>query len=116
MKSCTPSDLTALINQCNGTEKYWKNWLGLIYTDGVKAVCEMAGSYWLLDVIASYNRKEEFQVWTLEVKEDNSAVVTMKEDSHLKAKVRQEIPYTDFPVGKWSFWMENGVLILPSEH
>jgi len=37
-----------------GTENYYKHFLGGVYTDGMKHVCETCGSYWLMDVVFSH--------------------------------------------------------------
>ncbi|MCX6771365.1 MAG: hypothetical protein NTX79_04895 [Candidatus Micrarchaeota archaeon] len=72
--------------------------------------------FWLLDAIFSYSRPEPFQLWELTVKHNKSAVLTMKEDSNLEAKVMQEIKWTDFPEGKLKLYVCDGVLLLPSEY
>lgn len=77
-------------------------------------VAEKSGAYWLIDAVFSYARKEPFQLWELDVK-DSKANLTMREDSDLEALVNQEIEYTDFPEGKWKFYLENKVLMLPGE-
>jgi hypothetical protein len=79
-------------------------------------MAERGKAYWLIDAIASYRRKEPFQVWSLEVAEDKTAVLQMKEDSDKPSLVRQEIPFTDFPLRKIEFFLIDGVLILPSEY
>jgi len=101
--------------QCYGSMNLFKNKiLCFEYTDGVKFLWESCDAYWLLIAIASYRRKEEFQIWELKV-DNGSAVLTMKEDSNRRAKVRQEIPLTDFPLDGIKLYLENGVLCLPSE-
>ena len=101
--------------QSNGTGNWYKHWTGAgTYTDGVKAIADAVGGYWLIDAIYSYNRKEEFQLWVLDVS-DGKAVLTMREDSDLKPLVTQNISFTDFPTGKWEFYLENHVLCLPME-
>ena len=42
------------------------------------------------------------------VNKDKSAVLTMKEDSNTPELVRQEIPYTDFPLDNIKFYVELG--------
>ena len=100
------------------TEKYYfmptAPWMK--YTDGVKYLATNADAYWLLTAIASYQRKEPFQVWRLEVNEDKTAVLTMREDTGEPVLVEQEIKYTDFPLKEIKLWLINGVLILPSEY
>ena len=109
-----------------GTEGYIKHALNrnLVFTDGVNQLREDADAYWLVDAIASYSRKEEFQLWELEVFADKTAVLTMKEDTNTPVLVEQKIHYTDFPLESIKFYVELGsidgynpifVLMLPSE-
>ena len=88
----------------------------IVFTDGVKYMAEVSGSYWLIDVVASYRRKEPFQIWELKVKPDKSCVVTMREDTGQPTKVRQEIPYTDFPLESIKLYLIDNVLLLTSEY
>lgn len=110
------AQIESIYAHATGTEAYHK--LGLspvVATDGVLAVCQHAGAFWLFDAITSYSRKEEFQIWELESK-DRKAVLTMKEDSDQPILVRQDIGHTDFPEGLWKFYLIDGVLLLPSEY
>ena len=104
------------LGQFTGTEQWYKHWTGCLFTDGVKYMAGKAGAFWLLDVIFSYRRKEPFQIWTLKVKADKSAVVTMREDTGQPVKVRQVIPYTDFPLPEIKLFLIDNVLLLPSEY
>lgn len=115
------------LNQFCGTEHYYRYTGGLKLTDGVKYLAEVAGAYWLLDIIASYQteqkiRNEHFQVWELKLSPDNAttgkheAVATMKTDSDQPELVRQEIEYTDFPLDSVTVWLIDGVMLLPSEY
>ena len=104
------------LEQFTGTENYYKHlFSGWCYTDGVKYLAEKSQAYWLIDAIFSYRRKEPFQVWTL-TKEGSKAVLTMVEDTDLPEKVRQEIPYTDFPLASIKLYLIDKVLLLPSEY
>src|SRR3990167_6373010 len=103
------------LDQFTGTEQYYKHWLGINYTDGVKYLAERAGAYWLIDLIASSHRKEPFQVSRLE-KTDKGWLATMKEDSDQPVLVRQEIEYSDFPLNEIELWLIDGVLLLKSEY
>ena len=103
--------------QCTGTENYWKNpLLHFQYTDGVKFLWESAECYWLLIAISSYRRSEPFQVWELKVESDNTAILTMQEDSDKPFLVEQKIEYTDFPLEEIKLWLIDGILLLPSEY
>ena len=117
---------TEALAQFTGTENWYRHSLGrqFLYTDGVKYVAEEAGAYWLIDAIISYQYDpriknnqglQEFQLWKLEVKEDRSAILVC-EDGNDVVILTQEIPFTDFPLSKISFYLESKVLLLPSEH
>jgi hypothetical protein len=57
-----------------------------------------------------------FQVWTLHVNDDRSAVVEMREDDGEPALVSQRIEYTDFPLRAFTLYAVDGVVLLPSEY
>ena len=113
------SAIEAQLRHFTGTQNYYRNFTGLLYTDGVRYLAEQAGSYWLIDLVGSYQPKlldARFQVWNLEVKEDNSALVTMIEDDGEPIRVSQEISFTDFPLKNFSFYCIDGVMLLKSEY
>ena len=109
------------LGQFTGTEQYYRHLFGK-FTDGVKYMADKAGAYWLIDAVMSYqiSRKTKgvpFQVWTLKKNEGkNSAVLEMKEDIDAPVLVSQRIPFTDFPLESIKLYMQNGVLMLPSEY
>ncbi len=116
----------AALAQFTGTENWYRHRLGreFLYTDGVKYVAEEAGAFWLIDAIISHQYDpriksnqglQEFQLWKLEVKEDRSAMLIC-EDGNDIVILTQEIPFTDFALPRIKFYMENKVLLLPSEH
>lgn len=112
-KTLTEADLSQFI----GTEQYHQHWMQqLVFTDGVKYMADAGRAFWLIDVVASYRRKEPFQIWELKVKPDKSCIVTMKEDTDEPNLVKQEIPYTDFPLESIKLYLIDGVLLLPSEY
>ncbi|MGA9381160.1 MAG: DUF6876 family protein [Phormidium sp.] len=77
--------------------------------------------------IRQNSRLRDFQLWLLVVgnehnfikpKEGNQAVLTCWEDTPspgVKPAVSQQIAYTDFPLPVITFYLENRVLLLPSE-
>lgn len=102
-----------------GTENYYRHWLKFNYTDGVRFLAQEVECYWLLDAIGSYQYKVKnipFQIWTLKVNEDKTAVLEMKEDSGQPVIIRQEIQYTDFPLEGIELYFIDGVLLLTSEY
>ncbi len=111
--------IEAELRHFTGTQRYYRNFTGLLYTDGIQYLAEQAGSYWLIDLVGSHQpmlRGVPFQVWELEVNKDKSALVTMVEDDGEHIKVRQEIPFTDFPLKNFSFYCIDGVMLLKSEY
>ena len=115
---------TLNLEQFTGTERYYKHWLGILYTDGVKYLAEEAGAYWLIDAIASWQASpkvkrdrmlQRIQFWKLRVNPDNSAVLVCERDSDDVA-LTQEIEYTDFPLESVTLYLSECVLMLPSEY
>ena len=102
-----------------GTQNYYRNFTGLLFTDGIHYLAERAKCYWLIDLVGSYQPKFHsipFQLWEIEVNDDNSALITMREDTGLPEKVKQPIPYTDFPLEHFSFYCIDNVMLLKSEY
>ena len=111
--------IEAALQQFTGTQKYYRNFTWLLYTDGIQYLAEQAGSYWLIDLVGSHQpmlRGVPFQVWDLRVNEDKSALVTMVEDDGEPIRVSQEIAFTDFPLRDFSFYCIDGVMLLKSEY
>lgn len=72
-----------------------------MYTAGVKWMCDRAGAYWLVDLIASHQhdplaRAEEFQVWHLKVSQDRSAMAWMTDGNDETPIIAQKIEWTDY--------------------
>jgi len=109
------------LEQFTGTENYYKqSFGGIVVTDGVQYLAYNAKAFWLVDAIASHQTKHiaavPFQIWELTVNEDKTAILTMKEDSDCPILVRQNIPYTDYPLPKIKLWLVDRVLMLPTEY
>jgi hypothetical protein len=110
------------LNQFTGTDGYHRFSIlsSLVLTDGVKYMCDKAGTYWLMDIIASYQHRckkdemlKEFQIWTLTVKDGKGKVICERDTDDVA--ITQDIPYTDFPLESVKLYCENGVICLPSE-
>jgi hypothetical protein len=115
------NDFYAILNTFIGTTHYYRHWSGMRFTDGVKFLADTTNCYWFLDVIASGQAKalrdpalREFQLWELRVA-DRAATVVCSRDSDDEA-FRQDIEYTDFPFRYVHVYVENGIILLPSEH
>ncbi len=116
----TQNDLAGFYGSIN---MYLHRMSGLRYTDGIHYL-EENGAGWLVDAIASYQGSralsaktfKSYQFWNLKVDIDKStAVLTCEEDSGIPPVVTQKISFTDFPFDI-KIWVENGVMLLPSEH
>jgi len=137
--------LRTRLDHFHGTHEYHRlnQMFKLVATDGVAWLMKNAEAYWLFDAIGSYQPRlakieelREFQYWLLSVggrgeigddvrypmmvpKERNVAVLTCWRDTPkvgLKPVVRQVIEYSDFPLSETSFYLQEGVLMLPSEN
>ncbi len=117
----TLKDINEEFNQFIGTDTYYKHWLGFVYTDGVKAVADKYGAYWLLDLIFSYQyldkiKTEKFQIWIITAN-NKKAIVEMRIDTDQPILIKQEILFTDFPNRILKlYFTDNKVLLLPSEY
>jgi len=120
--SKTMPDLSGFIGSCGLYQ--WCQIFPHVMTDGIKYLADTLECYWLLDIVGSYQHKLrtcDFQLWRIEVLVDNSALVSMREDTNEPVVIIQEVPYTDFPVGVFEFYAErnetgNVTLLLKSEH
>jgi len=113
--------LESELTNFTGTEHHYRHWLGILYTDGIQFLAERAEAYWLIDAIASLQpeiprAEREFQLWELTVGDDRSAILEVRPDSGQPVIVSQKILSTDFPLRSIKLYVENGVLLLPSEH
>ena len=112
-----------IMNQFTGSEHWYRFGIvpNITCTDGAKYVADTAGAYWLLDEIAIAQRfeksvaGEEFQVWKLTVKDDDSATLIC-EDGNYNVVFTKAIEFTDFPKEGVTLWFANNVIYLPGEH
>ncbi|MCW3476288.1 DUF6876 family protein [Limobrevibacterium gyesilva] len=113
----------AQLSQFTGSENWYRHGINrkVTFTDGAKYVADTAGAYWLLDEIAiiqPYEKAvsaEEFQVWTLKVRPDQTATLSC-DDGNGNIVFTKEIPFTDFPCEEITLWFANNVILLPSEY
>jgi hypothetical protein len=113
----------ATLRQFTGTEHWYRHSLvrSVLYTDGAKYVAESAGAYWLLDEIALAQKgepkvaAEEFQVWKLMVKPDQTGILTC-EDGNDTAVFTKALDYTDFPEEGVELYFVNNTILIPSEY
>jgi hypothetical protein len=118
-KTLSESDL----RQFTGSETWYRHAINckVLYTEGAQYLAEHGGAYWLLDAIAIAQAHveevagEEFQVWTLRVANDGTAILKC-ENGNGKAVYLQAIDFTDFPLPEVTLYYCNNVIHLPSEY
>ncbi|HYH63535.1 MAG TPA: hypothetical protein VD866_02450 [Urbifossiella sp.] len=105
----------------------YSHWLKqFVVTAGVQWMADQAGAHWLVDAIASHQpnpkaRAEEFQVWTLKVNPDRSALLTMTDGNTDMPIIQQRIEWTDYPEPTAELYLVQtpghlGTLMLPVEY
>jgi hypothetical protein len=105
-----------------GTEQYHRLNRKCLLTDGAKYLAEGAGAFWLMDAASSYLLELGTNDWFVQVvlKVTGSSAVLTLEDGNGHVRARQEIPYTDFPIPRYTLYAcwngEHWVLMLPSEY
>lgn len=115
-------ELEVTLAHFTGSTELHRHWSKLFsYTDGVKFLADEAGAHWLLDVIASLQKKarkdpmlRDIQIWVLQVFSDKRAILNCNRDP-LQTVFISRIPFTDFPLPEIKLYLENDVLCLPSE-
>ena len=115
-------EISDIISQATGTTQYYKfSQIPQfpVITDGVKSVVELAGCYWLLDVIGfkqiDPKLDKAFQVWKLEVDTENTRGV-LRGFNDTTLIITQDVPFTTFPLAELKLFLIDGVLLLPSEY
>lgn len=115
-------EIETALSQFTGSSSFYRHFTNhLVYTEGVHFLAEAAGAYWLIDLIASYqplaaedSALREFQLWQLEVHGTRATAICLRDVGD--EAFRQEIDFTDFPLPKISLYVENGTLLLQTEH
>lgn len=132
----TAAELEAALSGYIGTEHYYTSptfgTLGLRYTDGIRAMAELAGAYWLLDTIhaaAMDNPQFKSGLWTVRMESENDKgrlliAFDFRDDGTPidaqgnvgQADFSQDFDFTDFPEGAFNFYILDGVILLTSEY
>src|SRR5271156_2783579 len=121
-QTLTTGDLSQFI----GSEQLFRHGLSRkhLCTEGVQFVAERAGAYWLLDKIALHASpaiaREDFQVWKLGVRRDQTATLTTDNGDNDILKT-EELPFTDFPLSEITLWavrneFDGFTIMLPGEY
>lgn len=113
-----------LLSELSGfhsTEQYHKVYPNLMLTDGVHWLFHETCSYWIADMVYSYQSlpivaKELFQVYDFKVNLEKSTAVMICTDGNENILKKKYIEYTDFPLESIRLYYQNNVLLLPSEY
>ena len=111
------------LRQFTGSETWYRHPLNqkVLYTDGVQYLAYHGGAYWLLDTIAISQAHvkvvaaEEFQVWTLKVNPDSTALLTC-DDGNGRIVYNQSLSFSDFPLPEIKLYFRDNVIMLPNEY
>lgn len=120
----TATEITQALECFTGTTKYHAHQLPfdlkLHLTDGCDYIRKECMAYWLFDAILSYQMEETiktlpFQKWILEQQLDDTWELR-GEDGNDQVMVVQGILYSDFPLPSITFFLVDGVVMLPTEY
>lgn len=107
-----------------GTENWYKVYSSYVCTDGVKALAELGECFWLINdiaIIADFARRKyteidlDMMVFTLQRVEKTDRFVLKISDGN-KVFETKDIPFSDFKYDEAVVWVEQNVMLLPSEH
>lgn len=116
-------NLSHELRHFTGSECFFRHGIveNIVFTEGAKFLADRAGAYWLLDEIALCQRyegtvaAEPFQLWTLTVNVDLTAILSC-EDGNGHAVYRKQIEYTDFPMSEVKLYFIDKTILLTSEY
>jgi hypothetical protein len=118
MTAFDPSQLAMF----TGTTSYFRLSRRHLLTDGTKYLADAAGAYWVMDAAASHLDEIGTEDWFVLIRllVNGGRALMVYEDGDGHELARQEIDYTDFPLGSielYACWdTEHWVLMLPSEY
>lgn len=112
-----------LENSFWGTERYYTNpLLPFKFTDGVHYFVKEGGAVWFLHEVAGIVAKIKTPFYSIKVvskeRKDGKyhAVDIIVEDGDRNLLNKKHIAKSDLPIGKYKFYLYNGVLLLTSEY
>lgn len=103
--------------QFTGTEQYYRDYMGILVTDGIKAMMGLAKCGWLVSdiaVIVTANKQEPFIV--IKIDSNGKHAIVSYSDGNDKKIYEQEYRYTDFPEAEVKMYFTDNVLMLASEY
>lgn len=124
MDRLSNAELQAALRHFSGTEQYYKTGFKTKCTDGVYFLAENAACYWLLDIIDSVAPFSDFAIAELTISKSENGrkgkvVIDNGHDKRTKEYKlfhMQDIEYTDFPLETIKLYVQDGIILLPSEY
>ena len=95
-----------------------------IMTQGVMAVAEAAGAFWLLDIIATevapicmaaWKNEQEYMHFLRMSVANDKAFIWLERDEGEPHLWERQIGYTDFPAGEWTFYLAIDQVVDPGK-
>lgn len=114
------AELRADLAQHTGISQWYRHGLNrkLLLTEGALDFAQKAGGFWFIDIIAfevfQLQKTEEFLAICLDVREGAADIRVT--DGNENPLYKRKIHFTDCPTGQWFFYLNNNVLMLPSEY
>ncbi len=105
-----------------GSDTFYKIGRRFLLTEGTKYLADNAQCYWLMDAVSSHLMEIGTADWFVAVRVvvANQAATMVYGDGNGHEHARQQIPYTDFPLGELTLYAcwdgEHWVIMLPSEY
>ena len=127
MAKMSAEEIQGHLAQFTGTED-WHQFSGMfksvIATDGAMEMAKICEAYWLLDLVASHQRKISrkhgitglhFQHWTIKKRPRAGGFIVSCDDGNGNKLATQTVPHSDFPMDEFSFYCnlaQRGVRII----
>lgn len=109
------------LEQNTGTEHYFKiPFSDYTYTDGIEDLIKKCKCWWLVsDMGIELNQIKKvpnFLILRLEVNEDKTALLSLREDTNKQIVYSKKLKYTDFPLKEFEFYIIDKIMLLKSEY
>lgn len=101
--------------------EFFRIYPNLVITQGVRNLFKENSSFWIADLVYSYQIIPEvsnalFQLYELDVDLEKSTGIMTCSDGDNTIFKKQFIPYTDYPSAKEKFYFIDNILMLPEEY
>lgn len=109
------------LKQFYGTEHYYQTHplIEVFMTDGVRYFADRAEAHWLIGEIAlnRYYKLKQEDFIVVKTRNTSKGVVVQYEDGNNNVLMTDQYSGSSLPEdGKYTLWVEQNVILLPSEH